>query len=43
MVPGSIQQRLSRYEVSIDVAHFRLSERLGPKFHFVSRSYANHT
>src|SRR6267154_406180 len=31
MMPGPIQQRLSRYQISIDVTHVRLSERLGPQ------------
>jgi len=31
MVPGSIQQRLSRYQISIDVTHVRLSARHGPQ------------
>jgi hypothetical protein len=29
MVPGSIQQHLSRHEISVDVAHVRLSDRIG--------------
>src|SRR5258708_24761997 len=31
MMPGPIQQRLSRYQISIDVTHVRLSERRGPQ------------